>query len=69
MSTIEEKMEGTERLERRVDDLLQVESNPWTVWAHWMWTEMITIHDDLWRDYLKESFQLLMRYHEQSNSL
>ena len=44
-------MEGTERLERRVDDLRQVESTPWTEWAHWMGTEITTINDDLWGDY------------------
>ena len=61
MDTLAKKMERTERLERRVDDLLQVESNTRTVWAHWMGKEMTTIHEDL-LDYLKESFQLLKRY-------
>ena len=40
-------MKGTERLERRVDDLLQVDNNPRTAWAYWMGIEMTTIHDNL----------------------
>ena len=47
MATIAEKIEGSERLERRVDELIQVESKSQTAWAHWMGTEMNTIHDDL----------------------
>ena len=62
MATIAEKMVGSERLESRVDDFLQVESNPQTAWAHWMGTEMTTIHDDLLSAFFKDSFQLLMNY-------
>ena len=31
-------IEGSERLERRVDELIEVESNHRTAWAHWMGT-------------------------------
>ena len=69
MVTIAEQMVGSERLERRVDDIEQVEINPRKAWPNWMGTEMVNIHDDLWSDFLKDSFGLLIRYTEQSKGL
>ena len=59
MATINKKIEGSERVERRVDELIHVESNPRTVWAHWMWTEMntMTTYGVL---FLKDTFHLLV---------
>ena len=52
-----------------MDDIGQVEINPRKTWAKWMGTEMGNIHDDLWSDFLKDSFRLLIRYMEQSKGL
>ena len=62
-------MVGSEMLEIRVDDIVQVKINPQKTWAKWMGTEMADIHDDLWSDFLKDSFRLLIRYAEPSSSL
>ena len=36
MTTIAGKIKGSDRLERRVEQLMEVETNPRTAWAHWM---------------------------------
>ena len=68
MATINKKIEGSERLERRVDELIQVESNPRTVWAHGMGTEMNTMTTSGVL-FLKDTFQLLVKYKEKSKVL
>ena len=55
MATIAEKIGLRE-------ELMEVETNPGTAWAHWMGEEMKDIHDDLWPAFLKDPFELLMRY-------
>ena len=69
MATIAEKMEGSDRLQRRVEQLMEVETNPWTTWSHWMGAAMKDIHDDLSPSFLRETFELFMRYRGQSKDL
>ena len=49
MATVAEQRLGSERLERRVDNIVQVEVTTQKVWVKWIGTEMTEIHDDLWR--------------------
>ena len=69
MATLAEQMVGSERLERRLDDIVQVEIKPWKACANWMGTEMTNIHDDLWSAFLKDSFRMLMNAQERSKGL
>ena len=48
---------------------MEVETNPRTAWTHWMGTEMTHIYDYLWPSFLKETFQLLIRYRDQCKDL
>ena len=68
MATIAETIEGSERLEGRVDQLMEVESNPGKAWAHWMGTEMC-IHGDLRPSFLKETFKMMVIYNDKSEDL
>ena len=62
-------MEGNEKLEQQVGDLLATERDPRTSWAHWMGTEMASFHPSVWEDFLNESFSMLMRYRKESQRL
>ena len=69
MATIAEKIEGSDRLERRVNELIQMESNPQTAWAPLDGDRMNTIHGDLWPAFLKNTFQMLVTYKDKSEVL
>ena len=69
MATIAEKIEWSEKLERRVDQLMEVETNLRTAWAHWMGTEMKYIHDNLCPSFLKETFKMMVTYKDTSEDL
>lgn len=69
IATIAESMSGTQRLQEQVDEVLKGGNNPRSAWTHWMATELMDLHEDLWLNFQKESFQLVMRYREQNKAL
>ena len=69
LAQLNERVTETKKLQNRIDELVQSADNPRTAWANWMGTMFPLIHDDLWEQYLRQSFDSLLWYYSESNRI
>jgi len=59
-------MSGSQRVYERLGEVLERGNNPRSAWCQWMTSELMSLPDELWRNFQNESFQLVMRFQEQN---
>ena len=67
--TIAQKIQGMEKMERRVEALLTQEKSPRSQWAMWMGAEVEQMHPDMLDRCRDQTYDVIRRMKARSNSL
>ena len=66
---ISQTIEGTERMEKRVEALLTQSKSPNAVWATWMGAELEQMHPDMWDQCRDATYNVIHVWKAHSNDI
>ena len=72
LQKLDDRAEQSKKLQNRIEALLadaDAATSSKTLWGQWQTTMMSSIHDDLWDQYLRQSFDITMWYVAESNKI
>ena len=68
LTFIAERMQASDRMEKRLDEALRGGNDHKQAFGHWMMTEMVQLPDELWTHFRAEAFNLLTSYQDRARA-